>query len=75
MHWTLPPLLGRWERSALERRVAGNAAADLSPVKGATMLACAGAVRDTVAVEAIMDEAISLSLSLPKLPFLSPTST
>lgn len=45
----------------------GKAADDLRPVKGATMLACAGAVRlteATVAAEETMEEAISFKLNL-----------
>lgn len=44
-------------------RVTGKAALDFSPVKGATMLAWAGAgraVEATAAVETIIEEAISL---------------
>ena len=40
MHCTLPPLLGRVEKSLFAFLVAGKAALDLSPVYGATMVAC-----------------------------------
>lgn len=63
MHETLPPLLGRLERVLLVLRVTGKAALDLSPVKGATMLAWAGAglaVEATAAVETIIEDAIFL---------------
>lgn len=59
MHWTLPPLLGRVDKFTLFLRDTGNAALDLRPVKGATMLVWAGEDRAIVAAEeTIMEEAI-----------------
>lgn len=59
MQETLPPLLGREDKSLLGLR-AGKEAMDLRPVKGATMLACAGARLTTADVDdSITDEAIA----------------
>lgn len=59
MHWILPPLLGRVEKLTLVLREMGNAALDLRPVKGATILVWAGEERAMVAAEeTIMEEAI-----------------
>lgn len=62
MHCTLPPLLGSEVMSLLVFLVMGKAAADLRPVNGATMLACAGeAAVATAADDENMEEAITAS--------------
>ena len=62
MHCTLPPLLGSEVMSLLVFLVMGKAAADLRPVNGATMLACAGeAAVATAADDENMEEAITVS--------------
>ena len=60
MHCTLPPLLGRDEKS-LDFLVTGKPTLDLSPVNGATMLAWAEVVLLTVAAEEEVIEAILVS--------------
>ena len=57
MQRTLPPLLGREEKS-LALRVTGKVARFLRPVKGATTLACAWLALAAVAAEDITVEAI-----------------
>lgn len=61
MHCTLPPLLGSEVISLLVFLVMGKAEADLRPVNGATMLACAGeaAVATAAADDENMEEAIT----------------
>ena len=63
MHCTLPPLLAREVMSLFAFLVTGKAEVDLRPVKGATMLACAGEAGLTVAMVAdeIIEEAIANS--------------
>ena len=61
MHETLPPLLAMVVMSAV-LRVVGKAETDLSPVKGATMLAWAGAERAATAAVEIIEDAIALYL-------------
>ncbi|MBY9084261.1 hypothetical protein KIH86_08410, partial [Paenibacillus sp. HN-1] len=59
MQRTLPPLLGRVDKSEA-LRVTGKAAEDRSPLKGATMLVWAGLARATEAVETIIEEAMAI---------------
>lgn len=74
MHCTLPPLLGSEVMSLFVFLVTGKAAADLRPVKGATMLACAGEAVVATAADENMDEAMTaffLSSSASSSPLLS----
>lgn len=66
MHCTLPPLFAMEVMSLLFFFVTGKLEEDLSPVNGATMLACAGDARLTVvtAAEESMEEAIFFLLFL-----------
>lgn len=58
MHCTLPPLLGRDEKSLLAFLVTGKATLDLRPVNGAAKLAWVEVVRLTVAMAEEEMEAI-----------------
>ena len=64
MHCTLPPLLGRVEKS-LDFLVTGKATFDLSPMNGATMLAWAEVVLLTV--ETVEEE---IEAIFSKFPYL-----
>jgi len=59
MHLTLPPLLAMEVMSRFCFLETGKEAADLRPVKGATMLACAPLPRVATAADDITEEAIS----------------